>query len=112
MAISFALAVGYTLPPLKLSYRGFAAIDVGFTHSFGVIVCGFIFQGGLWNHPLPWLLSIPLFFSILPSIILAGMPDMEADKSVGKKTVAVRFGRKNASKIALVFSILATVLGI
>ena len=109
LLISTILALGYTAPPFKLSYRGLAALDVGFTHSFGVLVAGFVFQGGQWNNPVVWLLGIPLFLSILPSIILAGIPDKKADAAVGKKTVAVRFGSKNAARAAMVSVILSII---
>src|SRR5690606_41183062 len=71
----FILAMGYTNPPLKLSYRGMGELDVGLTHSLGVILCGYIFQNGLPGDAFPWLLSVPLFLSIIPSILLAGFPD-------------------------------------
>lgn len=103
----YILALGYTIPPLKLSYRGLGELDVGVTHSFGVILCGFIFQGGNISDPLPWLVGFPLFLAIFPSIILAGVPDYDADKAVGKRTIAVRLGRKNAVRIAIVFTILS-----
>ncbi len=54
------LALGYTVPPVKLCYRGLGELDVGLTHSTGVIVAGFVFQGGRWSMGLPWLLSLPL----------------------------------------------------
>lgn len=106
------LALGYTIPPLKLSYRGLGEVDVCITHSVGVVLCGFVFQGGNWNHSLPWLLSMPLFLSIFPSIILAGIPDRKADMAVSKRTLAVRLGNKNAAKLALIFVIMAFVTGI
>lgn len=67
-AIAFLLFVGllfglgYTVPPLKFSYRGVGELVVAATHSMYVILCGYVFQGGVWKYPLPWLLSIPLFF--------------------------------------------------
>lgn len=38
------LALGYTLPPLKLSWHGLGEADVALTHSLGVMLCGFVFQ--------------------------------------------------------------------
>ena len=108
----FILALGYTVPPLKLSYRGLGEIDVGITHSFCVIICGYVFQGANVDDPFPWLLSVPLFLAILPSIILGGIPDYEADKAASKNTLAVRLGRKGAAKLAMCFTILAAVAGV
>lgn len=107
----FILALGYTVPPLKLSYRGMGELDVGLTHSLGVILCGYVFQGGAISDSLPWLLSLPLFLAILPSIILAGIPDYLSDKSVSKITIAVYFGKKNAAVLAVFFTLLAMLVG-
>jgi 1,4-dihydroxy-2-naphthoate octaprenyltransferase len=101
------MAFGYTAKPLTLSYRTMGELTVGLTHSFMVILCGFIFQGGDYSNPFPWLLSIPLFFSILPSITLSGIPDREADQMVRKHTLAVRFGQNTAAAIAIGSTVLA-----
>lgn len=111
MLIMFVIALGYTVPPLKLSYRGLGELDVGLTHSLGVILCGFVFQGGLIGDPFPWLLSIPLFLGILPSIILSGVPDFEADRSASKHSMAVLLGRKNATRLAVFFTAAAMLTG-
>ena len=106
-SVTSTLALGYTVPPLRLSYRGLGEFNVAFTHSFAVIICGFIFQGGHINDATPWLLSIPLFLSVLPSIILAGIPDHDADKAADKKTLAVRLGKIGAAKLAIAFTIVS-----
>jgi putative NADPH-quinone reductase/1,4-dihydroxy-2-naphthoate octaprenyltransferase len=105
--ILFVLALGYTVPPLRLSYRGLGEITVGLTHSFFLILCGYLFQGGAVSDGLPWFVSLPLFLAVLPSIILAGIPDFEADKSALKRTLAVRWGKKGAAGIALGFTLVA-----
>jgi 1,4-dihydroxy-2-naphthoate octaprenyltransferase len=94
------LALGYTNPPLKLSYRGLGELDVGITHSLGVILCGYLFQNGSPGDAFPWLLSLPLFLSIVPSIILAGFPDYQADLAAGKRTIPVRVGKERAAMLA------------
>lgn len=110
IALFFTIALGYTIPPLKLSYRGFGELDVAITHSIAVILSGYIFVGGSMADPLPWLLSAPIFLAILPSITLAGIPDCEADSAASKKTLAVRLGRKGAAKLAALFTILAAIV--
>jgi 1,4-dihydroxy-2-naphthoate octaprenyltransferase len=99
--ILMTMAFGYTAKPLSLSYRTMGELTVGLTHSLMVILCGFIFQGGAYEIPYPWLLSIPLFFSIIPSITLAGIPDYDADLLAGKRTLSLRFGKNNAARIAI-----------
>jgi len=102
-----ALALGYTVPPLKLSYRGLGELDVGITHSLGAILAGFVFQGGSWTAAEPWLLSLPLFLAVLPGITLSGVPDYDADRAVGKRTLAVRAGIRGAYGIAALCTVLA-----
>lgn len=100
MSVLTLLALGYTVPPLNLSYRGLGEVDVGITHSIAVVLCGYAFQGGALGHSFPWLVSIPLFLGIMPAIILAGIPDYEADKNAHKVTLAVKYGKRTALKIA------------
>ncbi|MDB5884371.1 MAG: ycaK [Polaromonas sp.] len=107
LAALAVLALGYTASPLKLSYRGLGELDVALTHSIGVLLCGFMFAGGDWRDPLPWLLSVPLLLAIFPSIILSGIPDMQADEAAGKGTLAVRLGQRGALMLALGFTVLA-----
>ncbi|MEO7042531.1 MAG: UbiA family prenyltransferase, partial [Gemmatimonadaceae bacterium] len=90
-----------------LCYRGLGELDVAITHSIGVVLCGYVFLGGHWNHSLPWLLSLPLLLAILPSIILSGIPDMEADAQASKRTAAVLLGQRGALILALAFTVLS-----
>lgn len=100
LLIGLFFGFGYTVPPLKFSYRGLGEIVVGGTHSFYLVLCGYVFQGGAWEHALPWLLSIPLFFAVLGAITLADLPDRPADLATSKRTVAVIFGPKAATVLA------------
>ncbi|MEO6422938.1 MAG: UbiA family prenyltransferase, partial [Candidatus Nitrotoga sp.] len=91
-------------PPLKLAWRGWGELNVAITHSFGVILCGYIFQGGVWSSPFPWLISLPLLLAVMPAIILSGIPDYEADKQAGKGTLVVRLGFGRAMLLALLLA--------
>lgn len=105
--ILFVLALGYTVPPLKLSYRGLGEITVGVTHSFAVIICGYLFQDGEISDSMPWFISLPLFLAVLPSITLSGIPDYSADRAASKRTLAVRFGKRGAALLAILFTVLS-----
>jgi 1,4-dihydroxy-2-naphthoate polyprenyltransferase len=61
----------------------------------------------LLADPSPWLLSLPLALAVLPSIILAGVPDRDADRAIGKGTLAVRLGARRALVLAGSFAVLA-----
>ena len=100
LAVLTVLALGYTVPPLKLSYRGWGEFDVALTHSLGVILCGYVFQGGSVAAWQPWVVSLPLFLSVLPAITLSGIPDLEADWHAGKRTMVVRIGVQRALRLA------------
>ena len=104
LAVLLVVAIAYTAPPLKLSYRTLGELDVGVTHGPAVLVCGWVFLGGTWSDPLPWLMGLPIALAILPSITLANIPDREADAATGKRTIAVRFGQRPA----IVFAMVAT----
>ncbi|MFU8815495.1 MAG: prenyltransferase [Pseudomonadales bacterium] len=109
VALMVTLTLGYTLPPLKLSYRVLGEVDVAVTTGAGVVLCGFVFQGAPWQQPLPWLLGASLGLAILPGITLAGIPDREADRAAGKRTLAVRFGAGRACAIAAAATVFAAV---
>ena len=100
--ILFALlALSYTVPPLKLSHRGCGEIVVALTHSAGAILAGYVVQGAPWTDSTPWLLSLPLGLSVLPSILLAGCPDRAADQAAGKRTLVVSLGHRAAIRLAM-----------
>lgn len=111
--VAAPVAMGYTTPPLRLSWRGLGEVDVALTHSLAVILWGFALQGGDWSDPLPWALSLPLGLAILPAIILSSLPDRDADAQAGKRTLAVRFGASPARALAAasaLVAVLATVV--
>jgi 1,4-dihydroxy-2-naphthoate polyprenyltransferase len=107
LAVLAVLAIGYTAPPLKLSYRTLGELDVAVTHGPAVLLCGWVFMGGTWNEPLPWLMGLPIALAILPSITLANIPDREADAAVRKRTIAARFGQQSAVAFAMIATTVA-----
>ncbi|WP_436346618.1 NAD(P)H-dependent oxidoreductase [Natronorubrum sp. FCH18a] len=112
MAALVVLALGYTAPPLELSYRTLGEVTVAVTHSIGVLLIGFLAVGGSWQEPEPWLLGLPFLLSVLPSITLAGVPDYAADRLADKRTVAVRFGIDGAATVATGTALLAALTAI
>lgn len=108
--IAVILGFGYSVPPLKFSHRGAGEIVVAFTHSFLVFQAGALVMGGEIASGAIVLVALPVFFAVMPSIILAGIPDREADESIGKGTLAVRLGVHGAMGLALAATVAAMVL--
>ena len=109
-ALFALLAVAYTVPPLKFSHRGLGELDVALTHSVGAILAGYVAQGDIWTDSVPWLLSLPLSLAILPSILLAGCPDRDADQAAGKRTLVVMLGKRAAIQLAMAACLAAPAL--
>lgn len=101
------VAIGYTVPPLKLCHRTLGEIDVGFTHGPAVLVCGWALLGGAWNDPIPWLMALLISLAVQRSITLSNVPDRAADAAVGKWTIAARFGQRGAIGFAILSTIAA-----
>lgn len=116
IAVLYALfavfALGYTVPPFKLSHRGLGELDVVLTHSAGAILAGYVVQGGAWSATLPWLLALPLGVAILPSILLAGCPDRTADQAANKRTLVVILGKRRAARLAMAATAAAPALAL
>jgi 1,4-dihydroxy-2-naphthoate octaprenyltransferase len=106
------IALGYTVSPLRFIYRGLGELDVAFTHSIGVILCGYLLQSGDWQNPYPWRIGLPLFFATLAGITLSALPDQVADAAVSKQTWAVLLGRRGAAWAALGFTAVAAICGV
>ncbi len=107
LLVNAVLALGYTVPPMQLSWRGLGELDVALTHSFSALLCGGLAQGSALTAPFPWLIGLPLFCAVLPAIILSGVPDFDADRSAGKRSLAVRCGPRGAVGIAELATALA-----
>lgn len=112
LVIGLIIGISYTAPPLKFSYRCLGEIDVAIIHGFYVIICGYVFQKGLLDMPIIWAISIPLFFSSLAGVSLGGIPDLESDRSVSKKSIAVIIGPNNTMLFSLVCSLIVGIFGI
>jgi putative NADPH-quinone reductase/1,4-dihydroxy-2-naphthoate octaprenyltransferase len=100
LAVLAVLALGYTLPPLRLCWRGLGELDVAVTHGLALVLIGWLLTGGDVASPLPWLVGAPIACAVFPAILLSGVPDRPADAAVGKRTLVVRLGTVRALRLA------------
>lgn len=111
LILGLTLGVGYTAPSLKLSYRGLGEIDVAFIHGFYVLSCGYVFQKGILDNVEILFISVPIFFSSLAGVLLAGIPDIESDRLVLKKSISVLIGPEKTLTLSMLFSLAAGIAG-
>jgi 1,4-dihydroxy-2-naphthoate octaprenyltransferase len=105
-----AIAFFYHAPPLKLSYRGLGELAV--LVAYGPLVCAgtyLVLRGSLpaW---VAWS-AVPLGILIAAFLWANEFPDYRGDRSVDKRTLVVRLGRRRASQayaalVALAFAVL------
>lgn len=99
VGIALALAWGYSAPPLRLHGRGLgevvgAVLIAGFTPLVGYVV-----QVGRVDA---WTVATvaPLCALQFVMLVAVSLPDAVGDAAVGKRTLAVRLGRRKAARLA------------
>lgn len=105
-----ASATEYSLPPVKLSYRGGGEFLVLVTYSIALVWAGYFSQAGPAYSPLVWALSIPVGFAVFSLITITQFPDLEADRTAGKRSLVIVFGVKKTLSIvslAVLLSVLS-----
>jgi 1,4-dihydroxy-2-naphthoate octaprenyltransferase len=90
---SIAAAVAYTGGPYPLGYHGLGDLFVMIFFGF-VAVCGTVFVQTGAVPPLGWLASVPVGAIATAVLVVNNVRDRETDVRAGKRTLAVRLGRK------------------
>lgn len=110
VGIVIALGViAYSSGPYPLSHHGLGELAVVFF--FGIIPVNFTYylMTGHWNHDVA-LGSVSAGLLGANVLIVNNYRDHDDDKTVGKHTLAVKFGRKFASRLYLTSGCIAVVL--
>jgi 1,4-dihydroxy-2-naphthoate polyprenyltransferase len=110
MLFSFFSSLFYTAPPFRYGYYGLGELFVGV--NMGPVMVGGTYAVLTGSFSLESILcSIPIALMVAMILFYQSLPDMDIDRSVGKKTIAVRAGKKR-SKIIMIFFLAASVLSI
>jgi 1,4-dihydroxy-2-naphthoate octaprenyltransferase len=96
----------YSNKPIRWSYHGLGEILIGFCYGWLPIATGFFLFTGFFN-PQILLLSIPVGFSIFNVILINEFPDEEADRTIGKRNLVVRYGKERMGDLYIGLSLLA-----
>jgi len=92
---SIAAAIAYTGGPFPLGYHGLGDVFVMLFFGF-VAVCGTAFVQALEVPRLAWFAAIPVGALATNILVVNNLRDRETDVLAGKRTLAVRFGRRGA----------------
>lgn len=85
------VVITYTAGPWPLAYNGLGEIAVGIFMG-PLMVLGAYYVMAKQYDPLPIIASLPISFMVAAILHANNIRDMDADRAVNKRTLAVRFG--------------------
>jgi 1,4-dihydroxy-2-naphthoate polyprenyltransferase len=85
----------YTAGPFPLAYHGLGEVAVGIFMGPGIVIGAYYVMAKQAHVGLIWL-SLPVMFMVAAILHANNIRDMEADRAVNKRTLAVRFGLRFA----------------
>ncbi len=95
--LGFGLSAFYTVPRVGLSYVGHGLGELAVGLGFGpMMVGGAYYVQAQQFTPHMWYASVPVGLLITAVLYINEFPDYVADKSVDKKTLVVKLGRRTA----------------
>ena len=102
-ALALGVFVAYSLPPLKLNYRGGGELLEGIGVGFALPWLQAYVQGGLGAFDLAWLpRAWPVLFGMvllaLASAVASGLSDEVSDRAGGKRTFTTMLGNAGARR--------------
>lgn len=91
-------AVFYTAPPVSFGYHGFGELAV--LVNFGSIIgLGAFYVQSQMLTLEAFVATLPMGLTVFSMIVINEIPDVEEDRSGGKLTLVVRYGRKAGIKL-------------
>ena len=91
LVIALGAAIFYTTPPLKLAWHGLGELTTALVGTLIVPAWAYSLQTGRVSGEIV-LLAVPLVPFVMTLFLAIATPDIEADRQVGKRTLAVRVG--------------------
>ena len=92
------LGIGYTTPPLKLSWRGLGELAVCIVFGLLPVMAAMqVLAGGMTR--LAWCAAFPMGLLVTAIIWVNEFPDCPADRRAGKRTLVVRLGTARARHV-------------
>ncbi|MCK9195850.1 MAG: 1,4-dihydroxy-2-naphthoate octaprenyltransferase [Syntrophales bacterium] len=95
LLFSFLSSLFYVAPPIRYGYYGLGEVFVGVNMGPIMVVGTYWVIVGRpdWS---PFYLSLPIGLMVASILYYQSIPDIDTDRSVGKRTLAVRLGKEKA----------------
>ncbi len=107
---SLYFAYGYTGGPMPLAYRGLGELFVIIFFGLVAVAGTYFIQTGLWSwQPIVLGLQVGMLSTVLISV--NNLRDISEDTAAGKRTLAVRFGKKFARWEIATLCVLPVLMG-
>ncbi|MBI5156383.1 MAG: 1,4-dihydroxy-2-naphthoate octaprenyltransferase, partial [Acidimicrobiia bacterium] len=92
-AAAIVATLTYTGGPWPYGYRGLGEVFVfGFFGLFAVVGSRFVHDATITAEA--WLLAVPVGFLVTAILVANNVRDIDTDRTAGKRTLAVRLGRR------------------
>ncbi|MFD1928536.1 1,4-dihydroxy-2-naphthoate polyprenyltransferase [Sporosarcina siberiensis] len=106
--VSMLIGYLYTGGPYPIAYTPFGELVSGIVMGVFLILIAFYIQTGTVTTSAI-LLSIPSMFLVAAIMMANNIRDLEGDKEIGRKTLAILLGRQTAISILSIFFIISYV---
>lgn len=104
-ALAIFIGYFYTAKPVQWSYRGLGEIAIWFSCGWLATITGYYLQTGHIGL-VATLASLPGATSVFLLILINEIPDINSDRLVGKRNLAVRLGKEKAATLYSILLIL------
>jgi 1,4-dihydroxy-2-naphthoate octaprenyltransferase len=108
------LGLGYSFPPFRFSRWGAGELAALLAYGFPLLLGAFLLQDPgaaalrlLGNYRF-YLLVLPFSFSVFVLLSLTQIPDTEADRKMGRRSISVLLGPKNVLIFCAVLLLICT----
>jgi 1,4-dihydroxy-2-naphthoate polyprenyltransferase len=93
-ALGLFISLAYTMPPLKLVYRGFGEVSTAIGFGPVMLLGTYVVQSRGVISAEAALLSIPVALFVAMILYVNEIPDRAGDSKVGKRTLPVRWSKR------------------
>ncbi len=95
LLFSFFSSLFYVAPPIRYGYHGLGEVFVGINMGPIMVVGTYWVIAGRPDW-IPFYLSLPIGLMVASILYYQSIPDIDTDRAVGKRTLAVRLGKAGA----------------